>query len=517
MTTRRVLLLFVCMVALSLGCGSAATPAPPDDAGSGGTGPSDAGTTDAGSSFDGGATATADAGNVDGGNPDAGNPDAGNPDGGNPDGGDADAGSDAGPAATACPTSFEPLPTGPAAPPVPADAHAGELLKPAWEIRAPAGWMLRFGGTVDSSGNLYWLELKDGNQRLASAKIDGTVRFRVATAAKGDSAGLLIASETVVSLSLEDMTRPVATGYSTATGEQLWRRELLPLIQGWYRETANNSRAAVFDGAVVSGGAVVLALGTGYKTESGYLALDGASGSVLWVARTTDEATLSMASPAALSEDGALFGSQILRDHTAIFRFSAGNPPALSFSGPKNEIWGLLAAPGPVLFLSVTNDFFAPSHPEVRCQDGALIARFDADVFFYAASSGNAWVAQRSGALSQYDVRTGRLKNRVQARPGWGAATSSAGVLWVEQSIEYPGGASSARKQGAPTLRVLGPDGSEALRRALPQEPEAYNGTRSGSFGDRILFEGEVLPSAGSYGVIRAIDVPGWSTGNVDR
>jgi hypothetical protein len=219
-----------------------------------------------------------------------------------------------------------------------------------------------------------------------------------------------------------------------------------------------------------------------------------------------------------LSEDGELFGSQILRDDTTIFRFSAGNPPALSFSGPKNEIWGLLAAPGPVLFLSVTNDFFAPTHREVRCQEtGALIARFDTDVFFQAAAPGSAWLMQRSGALSRYDVRTGRLKARVQAPGGWAASTSSAGVLWVEQSIEYPGGASSARKQGAPTLRVLGPDGSEALRRALPQEPEAYNGTHSGSFGDRLLLEGEVLPSAGSYGVIRAIDVPGWSTGNVDR
>jgi hypothetical protein len=508
MSLRRVLLPCVCIVALCLGCGSAARHAPPDDAGSGGVGPSDAGTADAGSSSDGGPTGTADAGNVDGGNPDAGNADRG----------DADAGSDAGPAAAACPTSFEPLPTGPAAPPVPADTHAGELLKPAWEIRAPAGWMLRFGGTVDSRGNLYWVESKDANQRLASAKIDGIVRFRVSTAAKGDSASLLIASDTVVSLTLEDMTRPVATGYSTATGEQLWRQELLPLIQGWYRDAANNSRAAVFDGAVVSGGAVVLALGTGYKAESGYLALDGATGSVLWVARTTDEATLNMASPAALSDDGGLFGSQILRDHTAIFRFSAGNPPALSFSGPRNEIWGLLAAPGPVLFLSVTNDSFAQSHPEVRCQkDGALIARFDTDVIFYAAASGNAWVAQRSGALSQYDVSTGRRKARIQVSPGWAAATSAAGVLWVEQSIEYPGGASNARKQGAPTLRVLGPDGSEALRRALPQEPEAYNGTSSGSFGDRILLEGEVLPSAGSYGVIRAIDVPGWSTGNVHR
>jgi hypothetical protein len=173
-----------------------------------------------------------------------------------------------------------------------------------------------------------------------------------------------------------------------------------------------------------------------------------------------------MASPPVLSEGGALFGSQILRDDTAIFRFSAGNAPTPIFSGPKSEIWQLVAASGPVLFLSVTNDFSAPTHREVRCQEnGALIARFDTDVFFQAAAPGSAWLAQRSGALSRYDVRTGALKARVQASPGWAALTSSAGILGVEQSIEYPGGASAARKQGAPMLRVLGPDGSEIRRR----------------------------------------------------
>ena len=379
--------------------------------------------------------------------------------------------------------------------------------------------MLWFKGTVDSSGNLYWLEYKDGSYRIGSARIDGTIRFRSAPAAEWSTSALLIAADTLVWLTLEDSAHPVASGYSTATGDRLWRRELLPLMQDWYREAANNSRQGGIDGAAVSRTAVVLTVGTGYKVESGYVALAAATGAVLWVARTTDKDTLMMASPPSPSQSpGMLFGSQILHDHTDLFRFTGVDPPAPFFSGPNSETSVLLAAPGPVLLMSASNDFPPVMHTEIRCQnDGALIASFDTGVSLYADGPDSAWFVQRSGALSRYDVRTGTLAARVEVAPSRPSMTSAAGILWVEQTIKYLGGLSSGRQQGPPQLRVVSPEGVEVRRRALPQETEAYDGAHAASFGDRILLEGEVLPSVGAYGVIRAIDLPGWSAESVKR
>jgi hypothetical protein len=419
---------------------------------------------------------------------------------------------------TACPSSFDPMPQGPAAPPVITDPHPGDLLRPAWEIRPSAGYLLRFDGTVDPSGNLYWLESKwtgsGTTYQLASADIDGVIRFRAAGPTKGNLAGLLFVADTLVLLNLED-GGPIAEGYSAATGVLAWRRELLPLVQDWYRDASNNSHGAVFNGAVTTKGAVILSLGTGYKTESGYLSLDGASGAILWVTRTTDKDTLSMSSFPRLAADGSVFGSQTLRDNTALFRFTSQRPPERFFAGPPNEVIVLLSAPGPVLVASARSDSsFGYEHAEIRCQsDGALLAKFETDdVFFLAAAPDSAWLRQRgSGALSRYDVRTGKLEARVAASPSAPFSTSRAGILWVEQDIAYPGGSSGSRTQGPPTLRVLSSDGTEVRRRALPQEAEAYNGSHAASVGDRILLEGELLPSAGASGVIRAIDLPGWS------
>jgi hypothetical protein len=292
----------------------------------------------------------------------------------------------------------------------------------------------------------------------------------------------------------------------------------VPLVQDWYRDAANNSHSAVLNGAVVSGGALILSLGTGYKVESGYLALDAASGSTLWVARTTEQDTLRMASSPRLSEDGTVFGSQTLGDSTEFLSFNGEHSPTIFFSGPMNQVSTVLAAPGPVLFASVSStDPLDRVHPEVRCQkDGALIARFETTVFFYAAGPGSAWLIDRSGALSRYDVRTGRLTARVQASLTLPVAMSPAGILWVEQTFDFPRGTSSSREQGPPTLHVLSANGHEVRRRALPLENEAYDGVNAAFFGDRILLEGEVLPSAGANGVIRAIDLPGWSTGRIE-
>ena len=438
--------------------------------------------------------------------------------------GGPDAGGDAG-TASACPSSFDPMPQqGSAAPPVLTDPHPGDLVRPAWEIRPPAGYMLTFEGTVDTRGNLYWLEWKftasGAAYQLASATIDGAIRYRAAGPTSGTPRRLLWVADTLVLLNVEgDRNRNVfAEGYSSATGALVWRRELLPLIQDWNRDAANNNHDAAFNGAVATGGAVILSLGTGYKVESGYLSLDAASGAVHWVARTSDKDTLNICSPPRLADDGTVVGSQRLRDDTALFRFAPLKPPDLFFAGPPNEVSTLLSAPGSVLILAASGpDSFAPARPEVRCQNsGALLARFDTDSFFLADSPGSAWLGQRSGALSRYDIRTGQLMARVAASPSSPLLTSRAGILWVEQAIAYPGGASSGRTQGPPTLHVLGPDGAEVRRRALPQEAEAYNGSHAASVGDRILLEGELLPSAGSSGVIRAFDLPGWSAGAIE-
>jgi hypothetical protein len=513
----------VLAIAFAFACGSSR-------AGSGSVGQADGSTIPDGGQFpggDGGVTIL-DAGSAGDGRggpvpaPDAGSQsDAGAP---AADGGPI--GADGGTAASDCPRSFDLIPAGP--PPLQAagDAHAGALMTPLWEIRAPANFRLEFEGLMDSRGNLFWAEENGQLVVVASAGKDGTLRFRTPTALS-DFARLRLAGYTMVGIDNPQSLPPAPppqpqasmTGFSTETGQPLWTTHLDPIIQSW--AASPGVLRIVIDSIAVTGNTVVVAAG------GGLIAVDAATGNVRWSERPSTDPVFS-AQSAIASSGGVLFASITTGgSHPALAKSPVQNPPSIFFSGVLPE---LFAAPGPMLLGAITPPF-APASPAFFCQsDAHLIAQFDSSVSvvstlpFVATTTANSVWLRQGTTLLLYDLATGKLKIRADAKlpPGDGPfdefhpmVESDNGLLWIDQTITFPRNGSSAnRQQGPPTLHVFQADAREVRKRALPMEAEAYTGTGA-SFGDRVFLGGEVLPSAGAFGVIRAFDLPGWAAGNV--
>ncbi len=314
------------------------------------------------------------------------------------------------------------------------------------------------------------------------------------------------------------------TGFSTATGQPLWTTDLEPIIQGW-TSFAPGVFQPVIGSIAVAGNTVVVA--AAQPAGGGLIAVDAASGNVRWSERTSTNQVFPTPSAIA-SPGGILFASIPIDDsHQDLAKGPVQNPPAIFFSGMLPQ---LLAAPGSVL-LGASIPPFAPGSPAFLCQsDAHLIAQFDGTVsvvstapFVATTTADSVWLRQGT-ALLLYDVNTGKLKIRSDAQlpPGDGPfdefhpmVESDSDLLWIDQTITFPrGGSSGDRQQGPPTLHVFQVDGREVRKRALPMEAEAYTGTGA-AFGDRVFLGGEVLPSAGAFGVIRAFDIPGWAAGNV--
>lgn len=438
---------------------------------------------------------------------------------------------DGGTAADDCPRSFDPIPATAAPPQIEADPDAGALMKPVWELRAPAGFRLDFEGLVDSAGNLFWLEQSESNVAVASADKNGVLRFRVTTKLSG-FATLYLAGDSLVALDTPQgefgVTTMVtgslasATGFSTTTGAVLWTTDLEPIVRGWDPPPPTGTfRPRVFDVAIAGTTIVIAATGFG---AGGLIAVDAPSGSIDWSERTSTDG-VSVISAVLASRNGTLLAFLPKGDTTQLAHGPVDAPPSLV---PGALVAPGLAAPGP-LFLTLFSPPSLLTAPQLFCQsDGRRVAQFDSSVsaistkpFTVTTPPDDIWL-QQATALILYDADTGKLVSRFDANlPRFAGefgelhaqVTTDTALLWIDQTITFPrNGTSADRQQGPPTLHVFRADGREVRKRALPLEAEAYTGV-SASSGDRVFLGGEIRPSAGAFGVIRAFDIPGWSTG----
>jgi outer membrane protein assembly factor BamB len=423
----------------------------------------------------------------------------------------------------------EPLPAGDAPPPVLTDARAGDPLAPVWEIRPTAGAQLAFDGVVDGEGNVYWRELSGGGPVLASATRDGALRFR----APGPKGGIVLAGAALIAAATEDGGcsgggSPVVEAYSAATGARLWRRELLADVEAWMRGGGScryGAIAGVAAGERVLVAASILDHGTG-EHESGYVALDPASGELRWAVRTSAPGNVMMAGAPVIAEDGDGYGSSTQdyrRDELLVFHGLAAPDVLATPADPWHG--GVLAAYGTLLVSVATGGSSwepPPSGVEIRCRrDGGVLASAGTVAGTPLLALGALWLF--GDVLSRHDVATGALRWRVRLgappdlppdparRPlllrSSPLVTAAGAVVFTEQQA-VAGQLSSDQQLGTPVLRVVDVDGAEPFRRTLPLEAEGYAGA-SASHGGRLFLAGQVLPSAGANGVIRAFDVPG--------
>jgi hypothetical protein len=469
---------------------------------------------DGGNAVDAGPIDVADSGPID--VPDAGfpPPDAGTPDAGPtaPDGGTA---------ALDCPASFESIPASSAPPPTAADPHSGAVLHPVWEVRPPPNFLMFFDGLMDQRGNLFWLEVSEQNDNdvvLASADKTGTVRFRAQTALSGFSSLYLVGDALVAIDNPQDFSTspPTSTltvsGFSTATGQLVWTIDPKAWADLGAGPPGSQGVSSSFKPAIVDNTIVIV-------TGSLLVAIDAVSGQISWTSAVLPDGFVSVfASPAGTvfeSSQGADSSDSSDRQ-TQLAKGPVTAPPVTFFNG---LLPFLDAAPGPVLMSNGDTLF---SFVQFFCQKDARPLGEKIDRATSVATTADAaWLRQNEDLLL-YDVDTGKLKSRFNANPRIGdfrpAVASSAALLWINQSITFPGGTSDSRVQGPPTLHILEADGREVMNRALPMETEAYDGLDNkfgASFGDRVFLGGELLPAAGAFGVIRAFDIPGWASGQV--
>ena len=499
----------------------------PSQRGSGGAAIPDGGAgSDAGAAS--GAPTVPDVGSS-GGGPMAGN--AGTP----PDGGSATAPlPDAlGSTPTVCPPGFDALPTGEAPPAAVVDAHAGAALAAKWEIRPPPGRVLVFDGVVDAAGNVYWKELPldssaGGPPELVSATRDGAIRFRAPA-----SSGPMLLAEVLVStphLAGGCATAPCAVleGRRTDDGSLAWRRDLTADLEPWMR-TPGDARYAALSGVAAGGGRLLVGASLldhlTLEHESGYVALDAATGALLWSARTSPEGNVTMSGAPLFAEDGTGYGARTLTYlHDDLLRFQGGDPPVPLSGDASTWHGGVLAAYGALIVTRAVDTGQAsgmPSGTEVRCRrDGSILAAAGTVRGTPLLGGASAWFF--AADVSRYDVGSGSLLWRVKPLPPPAVSppryrneapcasspllTSSGTVLFVDQQGQR--GASSAEQAlGTPLLHEIDLDGRETLRRALPLEAECYAGALA-LHGGRLFTGGQVTPSAGANGVIRAFDLP---------
>ena len=229
--------------------------------------------------------------------------------------------------------------------------------------------------------------------------------------------------------------------------------------------------------------------------ESGYVALDPATGEVLWTARASSEGNTAMSGAPRFAEDGFGYGSRTvdyLRDELLVF--SGGAPPRCSLT-PRDPWHGsVLAAYGPLLVSSATGGASwagPPSGLEIRCRaDGSVRAPAGSVTGQPLLAGGALWFF--GDHLARYDAATGTLRWQVAlgtppSPPAGGpfprpvlfrsppVVTAGGTIVFTEQP-GVAGAISSQQDLGTPVLREIDGDGREVLRRELPLETEAYDG-----------------------------------------
>ena len=436
-----------------------------------------------------------------------------------------------------CPPRFDPQPAAADAPPL-GDPAAGRPLAAAWELRPAPGHTLSFTGLVDEAGTAYWTEgaLDSSAVEVVSATRDGAIRFRV----PGPRGPLALAGASLVAVANEDgaclgLGNPAAAGLSATSGAPLWRRELLPAIAGWLRQPGPCRYGAVA-GFAISGARLLVAVSVldhdSGEHESGYLALDVGTGDVLWTSRTSPAGNVFMSGAPSFADDGTGYGSHTLDyRQDELLAFVAGSPPA-ALAAPAGPWHGaVVAVHGPLLVTSATGGSSWEGDPrglEVRCRaDGALLAGAGSFTGQPLLSGSAAWFF--GDRLARLDVASGGLLWQVAlgVPPGPGGpgryprpvlfrspplVTAAGSVLFTEQQ-GTAGAISSEQELFRPWLREIDGDGREVLRRELPLELEAYQGGGVALQGGRLYLGGQVLPSAGAAGVLRAFDLPGEDAG----
>jgi hypothetical protein len=247
---------------------------------------------------------------------------------------------------------------------------------------------------------------------------------------------------------------------------------------------------------------------------------------VAWASRTSAEGNTMMAGAPRFAEDGTGYGSHTLdyrRDE--LMALPTGGPPAVLATPPDPWHGAPTAAYGPLLVTTATGGASWSGPPrgvEVRCRaDGAVRAPAGTVVGQPLLAGGAAWFF--GDQLARYDVSTGALRWRVglgtPPPPSSGRSprpvlfrssplvTAAGAILFTEQA-GTAGDLSSQQQLRSPVLRMIDRDGREVLRRELPLEPEAYDGSAALDRG-RLFLGGQVLPSAGAAGVVRAFDLAG--------
>jgi outer membrane protein assembly factor BamB len=430
-----------------------------------------------------------------------------------------------------CPPTFASWPAGDPPEPELVDRRAGAELPAAWEHRAREGALLRFDGVVDAAGHLYWIESRPGGAgEIVSASRDGAVRFRARTSGER----LALAGDVVVTVArgggCRGLGAPAVEGHGTSDGALAWRREVLPAIEGWMRE-AGTCRYGTAHALAVAGGQVVVAAsildGDTREHESGYVALDAATGEVAWAVRTSAAGNVARSGAPRAADDGAVFAARTV---------TAGKDPlvALDGTGAARDVGAppltlhrdVLAAYGALLLdeglASQDATLGSAATLEARCRaTGGLLGAVPApgaqplllpgSVLVYAAD------------LSRHDPATGELLWRVRLgrAPAVAAmrarqpvllrteavATRAGAVLFAEQA----GFVEAARGLAAEPalLREIDASGRETLRRTLPDGPEVYQGAAAVDRGR--WFVAAVPYGASAGGVLRAFDVPGAS------
>jgi hypothetical protein len=432
-------------------------------------------------------------------------------------------------AAAPCPTSVERAPRSSPPEPESADPRAGEELTPAWEHRPRDGTLLRFDGVVDAAGNVYWVEApRDGRTgELVSANRDGDVRYR----APLSGSGLTLAGDVLVTglsaSGCRGLAAPSIEAHRSRDGALAWRRELLPAMAGWMR-VPGSCRYGGAHAVAVSGGAVVVAasiLDADTKEhESGFLALDAATGEIAWAVRTSAEGNVAQSGSPRVAEDGRVYASR---------RVTAQKEPLLVLQGPSPRELGpagttphrdVLAAAGALLFVEgaarADPTVASGATVEVRCRaTGELVGALDAAGAVPLAAAGALWLF--GDALSRHDVATGALSWRVRlgAAPPRSERGRTAMILRTEPVVtragavlfaEQPGllrQAIATFEPGTAVLREIDAAGRETLRRTLPGGAEAYSGAAALHRGR--WFVAAVPYHAAEGGVLRAFDVGG--------
>jgi hypothetical protein len=322
---------------------------------------------------------------------------------------------------------------------------------------------------------------------------------------------------------------PALEAYRTSNGAQAWRRELLPLLEGWMRAPGacryGSAHALAAGGGQILVAASILDADT-REHESGFVALEAATGDVVWTARTSPEGNSAQSGAPRGAEDGASYAARaVTASRDPLLVFPGGAEPRELAPGPTTLHRDVVAAHGALLFdeglASQDPTVVSATTLEARCRaTGELLGTFAAGRAAPLLVPGSAFLF--GAQLSRHDPATGELLWRVRLGEA-PAAPSVRGrvpaLLRTEPVVTRAGAVVFAEQAGflAPALARFEPEaallreidaaGRETLRRTLPAGAELYDGPAAL---DRGRWFVAALPfHASEGGVLRAFEVPG--------